>query len=205
MKLRIDTIQGVATLDDGQPVVTDRFYPMPDGYKFIVRALTGNAIMIEIKQGKRVVQRGTVRFLSAVLGRHDNGKPRRQLYSIELHPDKPIYPIADLVDQLMAAGIEHWQIAPVFEDQFDECVANHSSPQMWSDGNVTVLQLPERDLPGDDSLLPSNLYRVSGATWAIMSHEDRVSHVYLWMGAEADAVMDAIEQIRTSGRVLLSV
>jgi hypothetical protein len=75
---------------------------------------------------------------------------------------------------------------------------------MWSDGIISLQRLPERDLPGGDFLLPSNLYMVTGATWAILSHENKVSNVYLWMGADGDAVMDAIEQIRTSGGVLQS-
>lgn len=190
MQIHIDTIRATAVADGVGEVKLDRYYDMPDasGCRFIVRgfgSLHPKTYLIEIKRGKELLQRGRVRAMSTAIGNLESGGPRHQRYAIDLHPDQPIFPISDLVDKILEMGIKSWQISPVFDDALMDRVASHSSPQMTSDGNVASEDIPYDLYAG---LLASRAFVVTGATWAIMSHDtSAISHIFLWMSAAKNA------------------
>lgn len=202
MRLTIDTLSAVVKTAAGEMIKFDQRYPLGDNvHEFLVRKISARVLMFEIRLGKKtIVQRGAVRFLSATAGTRSNGEPKLQHYVLELQPDKLIYPISKVVDALLSAGIKDWQISPIFEDTLADHTASWSSPRMQSDGNITCDKLPARELGGEE-LMPTDRFTVSGAAWAIMSHDNRVSHVYLWSEAEkhVDTILTAIQQIQENG------
>lgn len=194
MRLTLDTIRG--TVEDNRGHLTfDRYYPMPDhtGHRFIVRQLIDKVIMVEIKKGTKVVQRGKVRHLSVTAGQSVRGGSIQQAYTLELDPDQEIYPIAEIIDRLIASGVKTWMISPMFEYELSDCVASHSSPQMVSDGRVERIEWPD-----EDDLMQRSQFVVEGATWAVRFFGTKISHIYLWMGAaeHADALLDTIKAIQ---------
>lgn len=194
MLLTLDTIRG--TVEDNRGYLTfGRYYPMPDhtDHRFIVRKLTDKVIMVEIRKGTKVVQRGKVRHLSVTAGQSIRGGSITQAYTLRLDPNREIYPIDEIVDRLIASGVKPWMISPMFGYELSDCVASHSSPQLVSDGRVERIEWPDE---GD--LTQRSQFVVEGATWAVRFFGTKISHIYLWMSAaeHADALLNTIKAIQ---------
>jgi roadblock/LC7 domain-containing protein len=199
MRILLDHVRNTVCRTEGGELSFDRFYPLDDDHKFIVRNL-GSSFMIEIRKGKRsVVQRAVVRHMSVTVGSNFDSSSIIRPYIIELDPAREIFPIAQLVDKVRALGIKSSSISPMFAwEVLVTCAASHSSPQMMSDG---VTERFERSASRD--LLPASEFEVSGASWAVSFFgtpgvPGRHLHVYLWMEAaeDPDSVLDAIRQIQ---------
>lgn len=198
MQLRISANRRITA--DGVPgqIKFDHYYPLADadGHRFIVRPLGNTGVLIEIKCGKRTVQRDTVKYLSVMTGRRENGEPSTGPYVIDLHPQTRIFPIAKLIDDLLAAGVQSWQITPMEGDYLSDTVAAWSHPQMISDVPVRF-----EELPAHGDLADAMRFEVTFASWAILFNGNKVSHVYLWTHADEAKVLEALECIRT-GKVI---
>ena len=201
MELRVNTRTMTITAS-GKSVEPNRFHDLPghEGHTYIVRTSSPNkGFMVQIKQGKKVIQTGSIRPLSAVIGRYPGSDAlTSHEFILELDPSQPIYPIADLVRQLMALGIEDWHISPMFRDDLRDCIASHSSPRVISDGRVDV-----DPRAGGGDLLAHNVYRVTGPSWVIQSFGSDISHIYLWMNAaeHADTILDNVRRIQAGETV----
>ena len=209
---------GGLVTSNGRSVELDKFYDLPDhpGARFIIRARSRASVIIEIKQGKRRAQIGTVQLLSATCGSYLTGGPKLHPYTVELDPARPIWPIGDLVTKLMALGVHDWQISPMFAGEtLTTCTASFADSQMLTDGECTGMfreahtankaqllrDLKSRGEPyleGEEELSDSQSYRVSGSTWAIQYRRGgKISHVYLWMGAaeQAEAICEHVRRL----------
>jgi hypothetical protein len=123
-------------------------------------------------------------------------------YVLDLDPAKQIFPVANLIDQLMAMGIKGWMITPVFTSQLHNCVARHSEPRMESDGDVKYT-----DLPGGGDFMPSRFFKLTDARWAILSFDKGgvpLCHIYLWPGA-SEASEEILETARQAMKVKTAI
>lgn len=200
MELYINPRTGAVTAN-GRELKTDVFYDLdehPD-HQFVVRSTSRTAVILQIatkrEPGKkrRTAQTGRVQLVSATTGQHDmDGNAITQSYTVVLDPEKPIWPIADVVDQLLAAGLKGWQISPMTFNLYTTSAA-HSSPQMKTDGTMSSLYDA-----GDDDTLPGINFTVKDAAWAILHHDGDINHVYLWptAGDAADSLMRAVNEIQ---------
>ena len=195
MRLTIDTIRGTVQDDCRGWLMFDQHYPLPNhtDHHFIVRRSTDKVTLIEIKKGKKVIRRGKVRHLSVTAGQSVRGGSIQQAYTFELDPNQEIYPIAELVDRLIANGVEPWQISPMFTNDLSDCVASHSSPQVVSDGRVERTEWPD-----EDDLMQRSQFVVEGATWAVRFFGTKISHIYLWMSAaeRANALLNTVKAVQ---------
>ena len=182
--------------ENGNFLEFDRHHPMPDGeHQFIVRKLR-DCWLVTIKKGRKgkPLQQAKVQSLSATVGNMLGGGAMHQRYQLTLDPTQAIFPISDLVDTLLAQGVNWGTISPMFSDSgLTDCVASWSSPHMISDGMVI-----RKEHEGDDNLLDASQFTIGrGATWAIRFNGTRISHIYLWMGAaeHSDKILETLKVI----------
>lgn len=203
------------------PLETDLYYDMSDhpDYQFIIRRQgtsrrPSNVVIIQIatrptetSKKRKTVQTGRIQMLSMVDGRDsDTGAPREHVYTVDLNPEQHIWPITDLVDQLLKLDVNRQQITPMDEGAtlYDNC-AVHSNPHMLTDGNLTQTPNPGGDphgLAGED-LPPSVDFTVKEASWAILHFPDGqlsggVSHLYLWPQAadKAEEITGVVQKLQ---------
>lgn len=201
MKLRIDTATGTVSASELRGTLAlEQYYPLGDSHRFIVRRVNRDTLLIQIKRDKKLVQQGIVRFLSTAAGTQANGEPVLQRYTVELHPDQPVYPMSATADALLAAGIIPSRIHPMFSQQ----LVHHTSswlPDMRSDGKVERTTLTVESFTDT-----TDRFTISGATWAIMCSVGEIVHVFIWPGSEnhIDGLMAAINEIRRGDEELES-
>ncbi|MBL8159014.1 hypothetical protein JNJ66_00995 [Candidatus Saccharibacteria bacterium] len=178
-----------------QLITCGQRHPLDSEHDFIIELLgTGQSrkLHVKIMQGSKRVKRAMVPLLSGYAGRKTNGNSRHRKIQLRLDPARPIFPIKDVVDALLAAGIEWYQISPMHADSaLDDCTARRNDPRVATDGDTCISELePEGDL------FARRRFEVTGATWAIVYHGTTIEHVYLWDGAE-DHLQDILEAVTT--------
>ncbi|HSW81150.1 MAG TPA: hypothetical protein VLG40_02020 [Candidatus Saccharimonas sp.] len=180
---------------DGKPIDPNRHYDLDGVHQFIVHAVYGGYI-VKIKAGSQSVQSARVRILNMTAGTAPNGDAPDQPYRLKLNPKKPIFPIVDLVDQLLRLGCEAYQISPMFEPELSHSELTAADPHMLSDVEVT-----RTDLPPSGVLKPQSTFVVNNAEWAVAYYADEsgndIVRIFLWMNAIGVAynVIAAIQQI----------
>lgn len=210
MKLLIDPTNGrVVSEQSGEELKREQFYDIPGSeHQVIIRTQSRHLVLLHLmtnrKDGRKrkLVQSGRIQLLSAVAGRESHtGAPRPHLYQVELDPNRPIWPIASLVDQLMQMGVDDWQITPMNPGATlnDNCAAR-SDPQMLTDGQLMQTPNPGGDPHGfaGEDLLPGVDFTVKDASWAILYFPDGIiSHIYLWPDAanKADEIMSVVQRM----------
>ncbi len=160
---------------------------LDDSHRFVVTHDNRKGALIKLKHDPKVVQRGLVPFLSATAGRNENGVPRIQPCVVDLDPSRPIFPLAPVVDALLAAGTSWGEISPMAaESELTDHAPTDSMPMMHSNGTIEC-----------DEIGSTTRFVVSDATWAVTSQDGCTTHVYLWPGAEAHTA----EIVATVGRI----
>jgi hypothetical protein len=207
MKLNISRAPAVfVTDDDGRTYDLNRFHVLAGtDCEFIVHELApGGSLQIQVKRivngkrQKRPVQSAIIRNCSVVAGHNRAGGPIIRPYVVNVDPDKEIFPIEKLINELMGLGVYDWQITPMSDSELYDCVASHDHPSMLSDGNAQWVNLPA----GEDTPR-CRWFKVNGGpTWAIRSDSDGLGHIYLWPSA-AEASETILETARQAIRAKL--
>lgn len=170
--------------------------PGAEGHRFQVHA-NDNHFHIQIdrsgEQGWVSVQRADVPVLGSIYGQHPDLEPFVKPYVFTLEPSQAIFPIAELVEQVIGLGIHANQITPVFYGELADCHPSDDWPDMASDGNIYRAEIAE------GSGLPARShFDVMGASWAVQYSGREIRRVYLWMNAieRPDAVLEKIQCIQ---------
>jgi hypothetical protein len=165
-----------------------------DEYRYILRplkpgSLIPTGLIVEIKRGKRaVVQHAVVRFLG------------QDKLTLDLHPDRPIYPFGKVIEEVQSVLPEGATIWPVSESevQTERAYEHH---EVASDGKVT------RRNHGRYGAVPPLSSTIRGATWAIeyaeYEGECNIQVVYLWPqlaedGEKRGELMAELKKMTTS-------
>lgn len=186
MRLLVDLRTGHASIG-GREITFDTHYDVIEGWRVIFRGSFSTRIVIQLKNGNKVVQSVGIPKVSAVAGRSVQGEPTRQMLKIDIDPDRPIFPQGAVIQQLLDAGVDSWRIHVLNDGQtLYECLAAHGEPKMTCDNEAAV---SASDAPATDDLMRGVRFEVApSARWAVLgTRADTVSAVYVWPGVAEDA------------------
>lgn len=189
------------------PLAVNQFYHLHghSDYEYVIRSLTRDHVMVHIttkpqpgqsRKSRRIVQRGTIQLLSTTAGSDRARREVSHVYQVELHPEKAIWPLGDLIEQLLAAGVHRHAITPMNQNGvLRDCDAAYNNPHMRTDGATTKTEVPGHGLEAGVD------FTVKDATWAIRYHSDAydttIGSIYLWRDAakHADLVLDVVREL----------
>lgn len=174
------------------------YHELPDaeGHRFQVH-MVDDHFHIQIdrnsEDGWVPVQRADVPVLGSIYGHRPDLEPFLKPYVFTLDPSQAIFPIAELVERVMALGIRADQITPVFYGEHADCHRSADWPDMASDGRIYRTELAE-----EPELPARSHFDVMGANWVVHYSDREVQRIYLWMGAaeRPDAVLKKIQRIQ---------
>lgn len=191
MRLRISTVRDrIFNAANNQPFEMNRLHPLPGfpdhTFSVVIKPAENwdtSYFDIRIFKGETLVQQACVYRLSAVAGTNPrSGAPIQTPYFVELDPSQQIFPLEDMVTELLKYGIPARSISLMHDEMLTTLHRTNGTDWMVTDGELICGPITSEILLPD-----TTLSEVTKATWAISYDGPDVGRVYLWPAA-ADKV-----------------